>query len=50
MELAPVHAVSILAPRLAGVESFQFAVALKPMAYVPCDCQRQYGRNANITT
>src|SRR5690348_17533926 len=25
-------------------------IALNPIAYVPCDCQRQNGRIANITT
>lgn len=30
--------------------SFQFMMALKPSEYVPCVCQRQKGRMANITT
>src|SRR5262245_16347858 len=31
-------------------KSFQFMIALNPIAYVPCDCQRQNGRMANMTT
>jgi len=31
-------------------KSFQFMIALNPIAYVPCDCQRQNGRIANMTT
>ena len=30
--------------------SFQFRIALKPRKNVPCVCQRQNGRIANITT